>query len=582
MQAIADINTDPFQEVAWAGKRVLIASSDAKTTLHLTTFFSGEGMGVKHARSDVETAELFEQESYQLLVIDTELEGDSLDLAHQIKLSSTDNFVPLLIITDRNDDLYMASCFDAGADDLVTKPYSEMLLFVRINALLKIGSIYYKEKKERKELAYYHAMMEEEQRLAKNIFSSIVHQDQLDQQTIQYTLSPMSIFNGDVLLSASTPNGHEYILLGDFTGHGLTASIGTLPVSEIFYAMTAKGFTLSTIIGEINRRLRALLPIGMFMATYAIAVNRFENTISIWGGGIPDLLFRRAEDASLERYRAKNLPIGVIDSSELDLNMEIIPVRPGDRFYIYTDGVIETENQAGDMFGANALLDVIANSGEKENIFEHIMLALEKFRDGFEQSDDITLLEYTYRPERPNRLLDFSKISSQSKQIASEWDVEMHFDCSSIKNYDPRPLLADYVVNIQGLFEYRSKLYTILSEMYANALDHGLLGLNALAKKEANAELGYAAERNSRLAALDDGYINVRLKNVLTGADKGYISITVEDSGGGFDHRSKMSVMTEDADNGIKLLQKLADKIEYNDKGNRVTAHCHWSLSTEQ
>ena len=580
MHAIADINTDPFQEVAWAGKQVLVASSNAKTTLHLTSFLSGEGMTVRHARSEVETEQLFEQEKFQLLVIDTELEGESLDLAHRIKLKSTDDFVPLLVITDRLDDLYMASCFDAGADDLVTKPYSEMLLFVRINALLKIGSIYCKEKKERKELAYYHSMMKEEQRLAKNIFSSIVHQDQLDQQTIQYTLSPMSIFNGDVLLSASTPNGHEYILLGDFTGHGLTASIGTLPVSEIFYAMTAKGFMLSTIIGEINRRLRALLPIGMFMATYAIDVNRFENTISVWGGGIPDLLVRRAENASVERYRAKNLPIGVIESNELDLDMEIIPVQPGDRFYIYTDGVTETENETGDMFGADALLDVIANTAEKHNIFEHVMSSLEQFRAGFEQSDDITLLEYTYRPERPNHLLDFSKISSQSAQIASEWDVDMHFDCSTIKNYDPRPLLADYIVNIQGLFEYRSKLYTILSEMYSNALDHGLLGLYALTSAEDGVKAGYADERRTRLAELDDGYINIRLKNVLTGADKGYISITVEDSGDGFDHHSKMSVLTDDAHSGIKLLQKLADKIEYNDKGNVVTAHCHWSLST--
>jgi len=574
MQAIKDINTDPFQEVAWSGKHVLIASSDAPTTANLTSFFSAEGMSVRHARSDVEAVQRFEQENFQLLVIDTELQGESLDLAHRIKHASTDDFVPLLVITDRIDDLYMASCFDAGADDLIAKPYSEMLLFVRINALLKIGSIYCKEKQERKELAYYHAMMEEEQRLAKNIFSSIVHQDELDQQTIQYTLSPMSIFNGDVLLSAATPNGHEYILLGDFTGHGLTASIGTLPVSEIFYAMTAKGFTLSTVIGEINRRLRALLPVGMFMATYAIDVNRFENTISIWGGGIPDLLLRRADSASLERYRAQNLPLGVIDSNELELNMQIISVRPGDRFYIYTDGVTETENEAGSMFGVDALLGVIANAAQQDNIFQQVMQALGEFRAGFEQSDDITLLEYTYRAERPKQLLDLTKISSQSAQLAAEWAVDIRFDHNTIKNYDPRPVLTDFIINIQGIFEYRSKLYTILSEMYSNAVDYGLLGLNA--------SVNNAAERRNRLAQLDDGYIHVRLKNVPTTADKGYISIAVEDSGAGFDHHSKMSVLGQDENNGIKLLKKLADKVEYNDKGNMITAHCHWHISSER
>ena len=42
------------------------------------------------------------------------------------------------------------------------------------------------------------------------------------------------MFNGDLVLTAPAPNGGVYVLAGDFTGHGLSAAIGSLPVTEIF------------------------------------------------------------------------------------------------------------------------------------------------------------------------------------------------------------------------------------------------------------------------------------------------------------------------------------------------------------
>ena len=44
-------------------------------------------------------------------------------------------------------------------------------------------------------------------------------------------LSPATTFNGDILLTAYPPSGHLHVLLGDFTGHGLSATIGALPAA---------------------------------------------------------------------------------------------------------------------------------------------------------------------------------------------------------------------------------------------------------------------------------------------------------------------------------------------------------------
>lgn len=571
------IDTTPFQEVEWRGKRVMLATSQQQLANTLLSFLGAEGLEIQHVSSAEQGMDLFNPDGFELLIIDVDLEGDGLMMGHRLKLAMKEQFVPLLFITSHTDEISLASCFEAGGDDLVTIPYSDTMLFSRINSLLKMGGSYHQQYQERKELAYYHGVMESEQKLAKSIFNSIVHQDYLDQENIRYTLSPMSIFNGDMLLSATTPNGHEYILLGDFTGHGLTASVGTLPVSEIFYSMTAKGFTLTSIISEINQRLKKLLPLGMFMATYAIDVNRHENVISVWGGGIPDLLLKRIRSNKVETITAKNLPLGIVDSSDLELVMEIIPVDEGDRFYIYTDGVVETENRDGDMFGTRALFDVIASAGKEDNIYQSIMDSLETFRAGYEQSDDITLLEYTYINSDLPWLFEEVK-ASPVQSLKSNWKMNLNLDAAAVKSYDPRPLLAQMIMDLQGLHTFRGQIYTILSELFNNAVEYGLLAMDPGIRKHEDGVLKYNQVKQEKLKSLSEGYIHIQLENIIMSETTGMLCIVIEDSGKGFDYNDFIQGEASSGNHrGLGLVNQLSDNVQFEAPGNKVKVECHWT-----
>ena len=76
---------------------------------------------------------------------------------------------------------------------------------------------------------------------AKAVFDRVAHEGCLNAPNIQYRQSPYALFNGDLLLAAHTPSGDTHLLLADFTGHGLPAAIGAMPLAEVFYSMTAKG-----------------------------------------------------------------------------------------------------------------------------------------------------------------------------------------------------------------------------------------------------------------------------------------------------------------------------------------------------
>ena len=79
-------------------------------------------------------------------------------------------------------------------------------------------------------------------------------------------------------------------MVGDFTGHGLPAAVGAIPVADVFYGMATKGFSISAIVEEINRKLKAVLPTEVFFAAFFFEVDAACTSMMAWNAGQPDAL----------------------------------------------------------------------------------------------------------------------------------------------------------------------------------------------------------------------------------------------------------------------------------------------------
>jgi serine phosphatase RsbU (regulator of sigma subunit) len=83
-------------------------------------------------------------------------------------------------------------------------------------------------------------MIHREQEIAQSVFINAIQGNNISNPNIKATIRPAGTFSGDMLLSAYSPSRDLYFLIGDFTGHGLSAALGAMPVSEVFHAMTSK------------------------------------------------------------------------------------------------------------------------------------------------------------------------------------------------------------------------------------------------------------------------------------------------------------------------------------------------------
>lgn len=217
-------------------------------------------------------------------------------------------------------------------------------------------------------LQAYHDTQEAANALAQTIVSRQMQRAGLDDDRVGYWLAPADNFSGDIVAATRGPGGDLYVLLADATGHGLGAAICTLPVLSVFYSMGETGAALASIVHEINRQLQATLPVGHFVAATLLHVGANCRQAEAWVGGTPDLLVLDVAGRPRRHVASSHLPLG-IDASSLDLiKPDVIDILPGDQFALFSDGLVEAENDAGQAFGAAALFAALAAAPAAERL----------------------------------------------------------------------------------------------------------------------------------------------------------------------------------------------------------------------
>ena len=88
-----------------------------------------------------------------------------------------------------------------------------------------------------------------------------------------------------------------------------------------------------------------------------------------------------------------HVPLGITRYKIEEIDPGEVALLPGDSIYVYTDGLTEADNAAGEMFNESRLQDALAIPGDVCGRIPHVRALVEEFIDGNDQSDDISILE---------------------------------------------------------------------------------------------------------------------------------------------------------------------------------------------
>ena len=183
------------------------------------------------------------------------------------------------------------------------------------------------------------------------------------------------------------------IAVGDVSGHGIPAALLMATVRAFIKSRVSQPGSPAEIISDVNRLItNDTGDSGQFMTLFYAAVDAGRKELQwIRAGHDPAVYYNPLKD-SFEALGGEGMALGV-DAEYIYREGGSIGLSKGQIFLIGTDGLWETHNEAGEMFGKTRLEAIIRQkaSNPSDTILRSIVQAVQEFRGAAKQDDDITL-----------------------------------------------------------------------------------------------------------------------------------------------------------------------------------------------
>ncbi len=183
------------------------------------------------------------------------------------------------------------------------------------------------------------------------------------------------------------------VVVGDVSGHGVSSALLMATARALIMLRSSMPGEAAGIINDVNRYLSLdTAQTGNFMTFFYCELTERETEVRwVRAGHDPALVYDPSTDA-FDELKGQGLALGLDDSFEYDSFHRRI--EPGQVIMIGTDGIWEMHNKAGEMFGKEALMEIIRNNqtASARQIVDTVTEALERFRGDEAPEDDITLV----------------------------------------------------------------------------------------------------------------------------------------------------------------------------------------------
>ncbi|MGA2435217.1 MAG: PP2C family protein-serine/threonine phosphatase [Bryobacteraceae bacterium] len=236
--------------------------------------------------------------------------------------------------------------------------------------------------------------IETELETARQIQSSILPASVPENKNIRIAASyhPMTAVAGDFYQFVQIDENHLGILVADVSGHGIPAALIASMIKVAMQSVAAFAHDPAQVLGGLNRILSSEARGQLTSAAY-VWIDTENRTALYSAAGHPPLLCWRNGRDELQRIESNGLLFGIKPDAEYPVCT--VPVEPGDRLLLYTDGITEPENAAGEAFGDWQLERVVRENRLQpaSELSRQLLSEIRKWRPAsVSQQDDITLI----------------------------------------------------------------------------------------------------------------------------------------------------------------------------------------------
>jgi serine phosphatase RsbU (regulator of sigma subunit) len=191
------------------------------------------------------------------------------------------------------------------------------------------------------------------------------------------------------------------LLVCDASGHGVAAALIAVMVKMAFRGPGVSTRSPTRVMRMLNRRLVQTSPAQHFVTGFYAVYDSETHELRYATCGHPAPLLVRAGCDEVEELPGGGMVLGGLD--EIDVDERSVAVEPADKLLVYTDGVTDCLNRAGDRFGIDRLRAAAAEGHESRGpeFLHGVVRCIDEFAEGAPAGDDLTLVVAEHTHDEP-------------------------------------------------------------------------------------------------------------------------------------------------------------------------------------
>lgn len=205
---------------------------------------------------------------------------------------------------------------------------------------------------------------------------------------------PMRFAGGDYFDYFTLSDGRLAVVIADVSGHGVGPAILMAELRACLRTAGRRTSDPAELITEANRLLCEAESTGRFVTMFLAVLDESGNSFSYVAGGHEAWLV--AADGTVNSLQCDNLPLG-IDPAEIYTTRHL-SLDPNTLLFLATDGIAETANQDGEMFGIARMMQQVVNDRVRPplQLVDRLLASVGDFRGKATMTDDITAVAVSF------------------------------------------------------------------------------------------------------------------------------------------------------------------------------------------
>lgn len=326
--------------------KILIVDDAPVNVRLLEAILQAEGFHTISARDGTSARARAKEDIPDLILLDVMMPGETgFETCSRLKSDSATADIPIIFLSGLDDVESKVKGLKVGGVDYISKPVHGEEVLARVRVHLRLHET--NRALVRQHQAWMESLREAQQAI-------LVRPDDCPEARFAVYYEPLEETGGDFYDVVQVDDDVFGYFVADVSGHGASAAFLTSAIKALLRQYTGPLYSPEDMMRGVDAVMRQLLGEEQYLTACYARLNRRTRKLAVVSAGHPPLILVSAAGTA-QVVEMNSDPLGIFSS--VVLQRKDLRVEPGDRFYLYSDGMIESMPGGGRKTGLEQLVE---------------------------------------------------------------------------------------------------------------------------------------------------------------------------------------------------------------------------------